>query len=238
MKLKLIFAAVAAVFALVSCESGGNEYHSTYFYPMDSGIMTYADQTYDSVKVVSTDSWTLDNNSEWCTIRNNGQVAPFSVNIPAGYIAATRLDLALLPNNTGAIRSNTIEVQSSYAKIGKVMQTLVQMPFLNISSPTPMKQTVNENTQYTFTLTVPANGQAAGGKDPSISFTVYASGATLTTSDNSWLVPEQTSGFEKDKTQEVAVKVSANATGAERTGTLTLTSNGISTPITVKQAKQ
>ena len=67
-----------------------------------------------------------------------------------------------------------------------------------------------------------------------IEFTVYADGATLT-ADADWLKPA-TSTFAAGR-HTVSVVAEENAEVTERTAQLILTSNGISTPITITQAK-
>ena len=70
MNIKTIATALLTACICYACDSDNdNEYHSTYFYPLSSnGIETYADQTVDSVRVISYDSWSLDNNCDWCVI--------------------------------------------------------------------------------------------------------------------------------------------------------------------------
>ena len=41
-----------------ACDSGENEAHQTYFYPdRAGGLQLYADQTEDTLHIVSLDSW-------------------------------------------------------------------------------------------------------------------------------------------------------------------------------------
>ena len=67
-----------------------------------------------------------------------------------------------------------------------------------------------------------------------IKFTVYSNGASLT-ADAEWLKPTASS-FDAG-THTVAIVVEENQELEERTANLILTSNGISTPITITQAK-
>ena len=67
-----------------------------------------------------------------------------------------------------------------------------------------------------------------------VEFKVYADDATLT-SNVDWLTPAMTS-FSAGK-YVVAIVANENELTQPRTGVLTLTSNGISTPITITQAK-
>lgn len=130
MKIKSLLALAAAAFAFTACvDDGGNEYHSTSFYPMTtSGIQCFADQTVDSVRVISYDSWSLTNTCSWMSISENGRPAPFTVTIPAGYSSSNRLDIQLQPNTTGRQRRDLISVVSSFGKIGTVSQTITRVP--------------------------------------------------------------------------------------------------------------
>lgn len=237
MKIKKILAATMAALALTSCSESDNEYYTTYFYPTTAnGIETYADQTSDTTIVVSTNSWTLTNTCDWCKVSYDGNSSPISVNVPEGYMVGAKLDITLQPNTTGTTRTNILQVVSSYSKIGSISTYVVQYPYLNVTSPMPQSATEDNTTTYSFTLTVPASGTLADSSKPSISFTVYSNGATLTSSDETWLKPSQTSGFPSGTRQKTEIDLTKNETGETRTGTLTLTSNGISTPITVKQS--
>lgn len=237
MQIKTFFSILAAIILFVSCDDSTNEYYTTYFYPNTTkGIETYADQTTDTTVVVSTNSWSLTNNCDWCTVSCDGQTSPIQMDVPEGYIKTMRVDFTLRPNTTGEVRTNAITVTSSYNKIGNITTYLVQYPYLHISNPSVLSATKDNVTTYTFTLTVPANGKLSDDSKPSISFLVYSNDATLESSDTSWLIPARTKGFLANTAQNVELDIAANTTGEERTATLTLTSNDVSTPITIKQS--
>lgn len=236
MKLKSILAACVAAVAFASCDDGGNEYHSTYFYPMTyEGIVTYADQTVDSTHVVSYDSWTLTNNCEWFDIYTSGIKAPLDVKIPAGYMGLNRLDIYLQPNNTGKVRGERISVVSAFEKIGTISQSIIQYPYLNISVPAVKSTSVDNETTYSFDLNINAKGMGSNNQKPIISFTVYADGAELS-SDQTWIEPSKTENFTKYVTQTINLNVEENPTKADRTASLKLTSKGITTVINVTQS--
>lgn len=242
MKIKAILAAGAAAFALTSCMDGGNEYHSTYFYPVSNfGIETFADQTVDSVRVVSYDTWTLTNHCEWFDVYESGKKAPISVTVPAGYMSSNRLDLYLKPNTTGQVRSNAIEVVSSFNKIGSVVKTLVQYPFHNVIWPNVKRNSTDEGgVNYTFALNYPASAVEGDMTKNCVQFKVYGRNSKLA-SDSPWLRPAETEDFYAGKIYTVPVAADKNTTGAERTGTLTLSSEvdgeTVKTSIAVVQAK-
>lgn len=226
-QLKTALLCGATALLLGACSEGTNEYHSTYFVPV-SNIVTYADQPLDSVHVVSYDSWTLRNTADWVTVKMEGQTDDISVSVPAGYVSYSRLDLYLQPNTTGQTRSTLLQVSSSYDKIGTVGNTLIQYPFLHIVKP---DVSTSADGEAVFNLLV----KASPSEDPTIQFIVYDEQATLSSSE-SWVVPSATSGFTAGETEKVTLNVSPNTGDVERTAKLTLTSNGISTDITVTQA--
>lgn len=234
-QLKIWAVTCLAALALTACDNEStNEQHGTSFYPITvGGIETFADQTVDSVRVMSFDSWTLKNTSDWCTVRSDDQVNDISVKVPVGYISSTRLDFRLQPNTTGKLRSNRIDVVSSYAKIGTVSTTLTQYPHHNITSPSGQYGTGDEYSR-TFTLGVPAEGVNSYGSKPYVKFTVYAEGATLTASEE-WIVPDKTADFTPNQQQLVDLTVAPNPTAEKREATLSLTSAGVTTVIRVTQ---
>lgn len=226
-QLKTALLCGAAALLLGACSDGSNEYHSTYFVPVNN-ITTYADQPLDSVHVVSYDSWTLRNTADWVTVKMQEQTNNISVSIPEGYVSYARLDLHLQPNTTGQTRSALLQVVSSYEKIGTVGNTLIQYPYLNIISP---DVSTSAEGKPEFKLLV----KATPSEQPAMQFIVYDEQATLTSSE-SWIVPSATSGFKTGEREKVTLNVTANTGSTERTATLTLTSNGISTVVNVTQA--
>ncbi len=235
MKVKsIIFAAATAALALTSCSEATNEYHSTQFYPVSNdGIIAYADQTVDSTRVISYDSWTLTNTADWFDVSlQDGQKNNLSVTIPAGYVGSMRLDLRFQPNATGKSRQSQLAVVSSFDKIGTVSTPVTQQPYLNISYPAPYKET-STATMPTFSLNL-TSSKSSYPLTSYITFTVYTSDATLTSSAD-WVTPEKTSGFTASVKEKVNLTIQANTTGQTRTATLTLTSNGISNVVTINQ---
>lgn len=234
MNLKNILpATLTALLALTACTEATNEYHETYFYPTTStSRTTYADQTYDTIRVVSTDSWTLNNQCEWFDVKLEQQLNNIAINVPAGYINGSRLDLTIQPNTTGKTRSAALQVVSSFNKIGTIQMPVVQYPYLNISHPTA---TTAQDGTYQFNIALSASAKKSDDSYSSfVTFTVYNADATLTASDT-WLHPEKTTGFTPSTSQKVNFTADPNPTGAARTATLTLTSGGISTNITVTE---
>lgn len=245
------FATVLSVFAcaalIMSCSNNKNSYelHQTNFYPVESnGIYVYADQIVDSTHVISTDNWTFTTtNASWLTAATkNHEVAPFTITVPVGYIVKTGVYFAIEPNTTGKMRTGLLTATSVYEKIGTVQQFITQAPYLNISTPSCTTIEADGTTRYSFTLNgISADGKTSIKTDPKITFIVYSSDATLTSSED-WITLEKDGTdkaltFEPNVLQTVNLKIGENKTGQQRSATLTLTSNGVSTPITVVQEK-
>lgn len=252
------FCVAACAIATVSCNDNKNSYelHQTNFYPtLADGIHVYADQTVDSTHVVSTDNWTFTTTeASWLKATNQkNETAPFTVTVPVGYIQRTAIYFDIEPNTTGKMRTGLLTATSVFEKIGAVHQYITQAPYLNITTPSCTTTGENESIKYTFTLPgISSDGKyhtkVSDGTDvtsvPYITFTVYSSDATLTSSEE-WLIAEKADDgdtdksltFSANKAHKVNLILSENKTGQQRSATLTLTSNGVSTPITIVQEK-
>lgn len=236
-------AAVALVLSLASCSSGTNEYHTTYFNPLrPNGIEMFADQTIDSTRIVSTDNWSFQiQAADWLTATYKGQQSPFSETVKAGYLVQSdRITLTATPNTTGKERGALLSATSAFSKIGTTMTQVRQYPMLNITTPSCEISTENNQKQYIFRTYVDAAGKTSGSVNPKVTFTVYADGATLRSNDEWITVMPKTLGKENvytpNEKQEVNLAIAENKGTEKRTGTLTLTSNGISNTITIVQA--
>lgn len=251
------FCVAACAIATVSCDNNKNSYelHQTNFYPtLADGIHVYADQTVDSTHVVSTDNWTFTTTeASWLKATNQkNETSPFTVTVPVGYVQRTAIYFDIEPNTTGKMRTGLLTATSVFEKIGAVHQYITQAPYLDITTPSCTTTGENETVKYTFTLPgISSDGKyhtKVGTDDvtsvPYITFKVYSSDATLTSSEE-WLTAEKDDEGDSDKSltfsankeHKVNLILSENKTGQQRTATLTLTSNGVSTPITIVQEK-
>ncbi|MBR1732370.1 MAG: hypothetical protein IJ729_01310 [Alloprevotella sp.] len=220
-RLFLGFGALAAAFFIFSgCSDAVDEYHHTTFYPNDLESRTYfADQTHDTLHVLSYDSWTSAALGDWFTI------SPESQTVLAGQGTITPMFLTATPNTTEAVRTGHIQV-SGYGQIAKLVR---QTYWLNIASPTGRIE-ANAGTgdiRCTFTTKLTAKET-----NLPLVFTNYTDGATLT-ADAAWIsIPDTV--FNAGR-HTYAPAVSPNLSTEPRTATLTLTSAGVSTPISVTQ---
>lgn len=246
--LSVTLAALGTAALLSSCGDSTNEYHQFNISPMRAnGFVEFADQAIDSTHVISTDTWSLTCQSDWLTTTtSNNKPAPFTIEVPQGYISSTPLYFAMLANTTGKARTALVQATSTGKEMGTMSILIEQQPYLNITTPSPTKAT---DGTYSWTLSgISADGKFhttdTTGKDitstPYVTFIVYADGATLTSSDTSWLnVVATTLGkdnvYKAGEKSKAELSVAENTTGKERSATLTLTSAGVSTSIKVVQ---
>ena len=232
--MKKVFPLLISVMVLcfAACTESSYEYHQTYFYPQQpGGKMMYADQTLDSTRVISYDSWTAQTTADWLSL------TPAEQNIPAGYGMNTLVKLTCAPNTTGETRHSAILLKS----FGSLAMDVYQTAWLNIIWPTAIYTNKPEaagdastgtvmDKQVSFVTTLSADSTSM-----KVKFRVYADGATLQ-SNASWLVHKDT--VYAAGTHEALLSVEPNAFAVSRTATLTLSSNGVSTPIKVTQKEK
>lgn len=219
---------LAFVGLISSCSNDSKEeYHTTYFYPLNNGgTVVYADQTTDTISVVSTDNWTINNNSEWMTVKVGSETNTISVTVKEGYIVNTPVALAFQPNTTGELRQVGLYVTSSFSDVGTIGRAVTQYPFIHVDNPII-------TTDKSETLKI-AGKQDENATKPSITFTIYDKNATLR-NEASWLSLAKEKDFEAGKSTTVELTAEVNKTGEARSTTLYLTSNGVTTPIKVEQ---
>ena len=149
----------------------------------------------------------------------------------------TLVKLTCAPNTTGETRHSAILLKSFDSLAMDVYQTA----WLNIIWPTAIYTNKPEaagdastgtvmDKQVSFVTTLSADSTSM-----KVKFRVYADGATLQ-SNASWLVHKDT--VYAAGTHEALLSVEPNAFAVSRTATLTLSSNGVSTPIKVTQKEK
>ncbi|MBQ2122216.1 MAG: BACON domain-containing protein [Bacteroidaceae bacterium] len=220
-KISLCLALITAT--MTSCLNGENEYHEIYFYPQrPEGIVFYADQTTDTTTLVSYDSWTMTKEGEWF------DASPNSQEIPVGSYGITRIGISTTPNTTGQNRSGRISI-NSYLSIST---PIYQAAWLNITSPRPKYTNTDTNGSFNslkarFELELLTNATST-----SVHFYTYGKSATLT-SDAEWLKPQISTYM--TGAQMALINVEPNETSTARQAQLSLTSEGVTTIIYVKQ---
>lgn len=231
---KIILAAlmIGSALTLASCFGGDNENHGTSIYNSHgqmAPVELYADQTLDSLFVMSYDSWSArTENADWL------EVSDKTCKVPANYIITQSVLIKTTPNTTGKARVGQFIVNSEYAEYGPLSTSITQFPWLNITAPVAQYVQVDDKDKGEKYVT--AKFEAPVGATDEIArlaCTVYAD-ATLT-SDAAWLsVPSDVQTL-KPGSHGVQFKVTANSDAAERVAHVTLTSNGVSSVITYTQ---
>ncbi len=212
------------VITLASCTEGTYERHESYFSPQrPDGQRLYADQTMDTTLIYSLDSWQATKEGDWFSI------TPESFEVKPGVSILNKMTFTTTPNNTGKVRKGLVTIHAYHT----ISQSLYQAPWLNITYPFAQYTEGEDHTfatcKATFRLSLPSDETAS-----TVRFTTYAENATLT-SDAEWLIPEKTI-FLAPNSYKVKLTIQPNKSKDPRSAQLTLTSAGVSTPITVEQA--
>lgn len=212
------------VIALAACTEGTYERHESYFSPQrPDGQRLYADQTMDTTLIYSLDSWQATKEGDWFSI------TPESFEVKPGVSIFNKMTFTTTPNNTGKVRKGLVTIHAYHT----ISQSLYQAPWLNITYPFAQYTEGEDHTfairKATFRLSLLSSATAS-----QLRFTTYAENASLT-SDAEWVTPEKTI-FLAPNSYEVKLTIQPNKSKDPRSAQLTLTSAGISTPITVEQA--
>lgn len=246
--MKLINFSLCAVAALMmcACDNGSETTNHTLAVTRPDGV-AYADQTKDTLQVYSTDTWTA-------TIADVDWLSPneFSRTIGSNILDNASFPLTVKPNTTGKIRTATISVKANGKTLNK---TYAQMPWLNIKRPTQEIRrsdgTVTSLYDYDHLSELMAyfyfQAEAKGAQD-SITMTLYAPSAEITTGDDWVSLRNADNEYVKSMTVtlqsgEVSRNIvipfvaSASTLKSKRTGTITITtSNGLVQPVSIYQA--
>lgn len=231
--MKKIALAAVALLSMVSLQSCINDEvgnHGTMIYNRNNSSYTelYADQTVDSLHIVSYDSWTAsikyaDTKDEWFTISD------YKCNVPVDYIVTQSVIVNAQPNTTGKTRVAAIVVKSSYPEYGDLSTLVYQYAWHNITVPVPsFEKQPDDSYAPKFEAELAASNNTA-----LMACAVFAE-ATLT-SDADWLSIQNEDKVLSVGSHGLTFVVSPNTTAEERTAHVTLTSNGVSTVVTYKQ---
>ena len=225
-KITLAALALISLTALQSCLNGGNENHGTIVYHRNGQNLTemYADQTVDSLHIMSYDSWTAavdgGNAGQWFTISDS------KCTVPAYTIVTQSVIINTTPNTTSKARSGIIKIDTDYNEYGIITAGVVQYGWLNITTPIPTYDKEKECVVFASELRAEDNYAL-------LACAVYAE-AKLT-SDAVWLsVPNDVQTLAPGS-HGVRFAVSPNNDKTERVAHVTLTSNGVSNVVTYKQ---
>ena len=214
-----------------SCGTEQEEFHSLQTGFANGRNFAFADEVKAGFVVIATDSWELTRDKTWVTLNYNRQdMDKVQVTVPAGYTRRDTVFIKMQPNETTDTLKCTISCQSAMSG-GFAQRLFFHLPHLNISNPEIRKYPIEG---YHCVADIPASGIDIDDSVPYIEFTPYAEGATLS-SEVEWIVPSATSDFESGKAARVTLAISKNTTGELRRGVVNVTSNGITTPVLIRQ---
>ena len=125
-KIKTLLLACSLLTLVASCS---NDPDTHELIPVEQRFILYADQTVDSLRFYTFDSWTVTPQVDWIKVDGDSHL-----DIPYDYTKRylCKVFLKVLPNTTGVTRSGTVLVQSheySYSS------PFVQLGMLDISHP-------------------------------------------------------------------------------------------------------
>lgn len=221
MKKGILFAASAALIFSSCIENNGTHY-TEILYPSQGGKVLYADQTNDSLKFITFDSWSLDTlyrftSKLWLNLDPSDLAGN---DVPEGYYVNKTVKFTFEPNTSDTIKVVSLVLNSNNYKFESMYY---QVDYLNIQRPAMDK---NNN----FELT-----DSASSTRDSISFVAYGDWKleVVNPEETAWIKPTKNEGIQGVHTVPMELKV--NDSEAARLATLKLTSNGASTPILIKQ---
>ena len=213
--LRSIIPAALCALVLSACSDAEQSFHQLAFeQPANLVKELYADQRTDSIVFISYDPWTSTASEEWLVL------SPTSGKTQAGVGVRNIVHLNFRTNDTGLSRTATINVTSYFNGSCRV----VQYPYINIIYPYARQQA---DGTYVFEHRLQASATTM-----QLVYNAFATQPSLAC-DADWLT------FNEDDVKTgrntLTLQVSPNLTEEDRTARLTLTSNGISTAITVVQ---
>lgn len=217
-KQHLIFPFAAIILAFAACDDDDNTYDFAQIYYPGSGTTVYADQTTDSLKFATTYDYELVVSADWLTIVTDSM----SGTVPDGYYIVNEYLVEIEPNTTDTTRIAYVYFNAD----GRTLTTYYyQYHYLDIDRPT--------RRNYQFALT-----DSATQVSDSIIFTTYNDDWTLKFEDEqSWIrfaTDADTTGTAGSYT--VFYELDENTTASTRSAVMQLTSEGVTTEITVKQS--
>lgn len=194
-------------------------------YPQGIALID-ADQLMDSVVFSTTDNFQLSSNASWMMVPDSMK----SGRVQNYYRVVWQVSSPLLfePNTTGRMRTAQLSINCTGSDDWNQTSTATytQVHWLNITSPSP-NYAYNEGviTDAAFLLT-----DSATQVSDTLRFSVHGN---WTLTEGTFVHPSTGEG--EPGTQKVALTIDPNPTTGERQEQIVLTSNGVSTPITVKQ---
>lgn len=217
------------IFLCAACDDSDYDYDYASF-SLSNGY-NYADQTVDSLTIQALDSWTVTLEDSWLSLESDSSVLTYSSSSSYTY---TTVPIYMEPNTTGSTRYGTINIKVDKTSSGNI----IQYGWLNITRPSRILVS-NSSDIYSDIYDDEDDQQrefilSAEGDETtdSLTFTIYASTATLSTSDT-WITPSDTTVTTGTHTIPISFSTNYDET---RKATYTLTtSNGVTSTIYVYQ---
>lgn len=238
MRLQKLLVAAAAALAAAACSDSEYEYHFINILSPEQAV--YADQSADSLVIVCSDSWEASTEAEWISPKT------FSHELTPDNQIRQASPLVITPNTTGKMKSGYFTIRSDGRE---QRRTCLQAGWVNIISPDPVYREGDNVIGNPFEARDPNNVTAAfeimKGADAAageIVLRLFDAEASVTTQD-SWISLADTAltraGGSAALPDTLAFAIKANDTGAERAGTILIsTRNGVRTPVVVRQGKR
>ena len=219
---KLLFP-LTALLLMVACNKETGTHMLSIEYPLGMEVV-FADQTADSLSFVTTESWRIVSNQNWCSIPDGLK----SYNNPySDMLVSFTLPVRFTPNTTGQYRMALVEVSAGEYVGGA---NYVQFDCLNIARP-QRRFYSDLSGDAISTLT-----DSAFVESDSIVFTAYGDWTIdNATTNQGWWIADRTSGSAGTHTVHLTLK--PNVLDEEHRDTLLLTSNGVHDSIPLLQLR-
>ncbi len=223
---KLLLPLVLVTTVLLGSCNKESYYHTMSLQYPDRVSIVYADQTRDSVAFWTTDNFQIVSGAEWLVVPDSMKQG--YIQNQYRYVWSVVSLLIVEPNVTGHSRTAQLSIHCMGNDEWNQTATVTyrQLHWLDITSPSP-NYAYNDGviTDAAFQLT-----DSATQVSDSLCFRVHGNWELT---DGSFVHPVVQSG--EAGRQTVALTLDANPSTDERQEKIVLTSNGVSTPVTIKQ---
>ena len=236
MKLTRFLILGAIAFSAAACSESTSEFH--YFHVESPKTLIYADQNTDTLIIQSTDSWEATTEADWITPKT------FDFQITPDASMLQKRVMYITPNKSGKINSSYFTIKCD----GRThRRTCIQASWMNVVSPGPKYygpdgdiENPNELTDFTGVGVRYEMVKAPDETTGEIIFNLYDKKKATISTGESWITLAQTSA---EHTQgslsqqfKIELTLEENQTGADRTGTITITTqNGVTQTISIIQ---
>lgn len=226
MKKVLLSLTLASAFVFASCDSDGYFHQFSILSPVNNVGVVYADQLVDTVWLSTTDSYKVKSENSWMALAPGAD--EYKVKYIYGGVYQLPVPLCIEPNTTGANRKNYLSF-STEGEDGWTQSTNVQytqVTWLNVINPLPRYVADSTSTFAKCEFLAIDSTQTR----EVLKFEVYGD---WTLTDGSFVHPEKTSGYKGRNEVSLTIDTDKRC-GDTLVSSITLTSNGISTPIVYK----